>query len=132
MANEIEVMIDLILNRPSASQRLQRKFSRTKFDQTGTNWVHITQNITQAANGEALSVTDIGTLGWALFYNNGTAAGDWIEVGDVPVATLIPVLRIEPGEFAVCRLSASITTLTAQTAVGASAAMDLEYWLIED
>lgn len=126
MAGEIEAAIELILNRPNTSNRLQRKFSRTTFDQAGTNNIHATQSIGFAA-AENLPVTDIATLGWALFFNND--ATNFVEIGDVPVATFVPFVRVEPGEFAVLRLSQAITTLQAQAD---TAAVDLEFWLIED
>ena len=126
MADEIEVNIGLILNRPSSTQRLERKFSRTKFDQTGTNDIHATQSIGFAAS-EAIVVTDIGTLGYALFMNRD--ATNFVEIGDVPVATFVPFVKLKPGEFAVMRLSDSITLLSAQAD---TAAVDLESWIIED
>lgn len=128
MANEIEVAIELILNRPSAAKRLQRKFSRTKFDQTGTNDIHATYSIGFASE-EAIPVTDIGTLGMALFMNREASGGNFVEIGDVPVATFVPFVKLKAGEFAVMRLSDSITTLSAQAD---TAAVELEVWVIED
>jgi hypothetical protein len=128
MAEEIEAAIELILNRPSSSQRLRRKFSRTKFDQTGTNDIHATYSIGFAAQ-EAIPITDIGTLGLALFMNREAAGGNFVEIGDVPVAAFVPFVKLKPGEFALMRLSDSIVLLSAQAD---TAAVDLEVWIIED
>ena len=77
-------------------------------------------------SAETVSVGDVGTLGWAIFQNlDGT---NYVDVGPDSGGSLVPFLRLEPGEWAVLRLKPGITI----KAQANTAAVKLQVMIFED
>ncbi len=125
MADEITVSTSLSVENGNYS--FQRLITGLTFDQSAKGGQGGIQNIGFAAD-EAIDVGDVTTVGWCIFRNLDDT--NFVEVGIEVAATFEPMIRIEPGETALFRLSQDAgATLYAQAD---TAAVDLEYYLAED
>ena len=59
--------------------------------------------VIQSASHNTLDLNDVTTRGYAYFRNTTTSAH--ISIGVDDAGTFVPFLHLEPGEFALCRLS---------------------------
>ena len=84
-----------------------------------------TQTIGFAAH-EALALTDLTTLGWCYFRNRD--ATNFVQLGVDVGGTFYPLLRIEPNEIALFRMTQGITPY----AQAAAAAVILERMIFDD
>lgn len=98
-----------------------------KFDQDTAAPVRVagTQIIGFAAH-EAVTITDLTTLGWCYFRNRD--ATNFVQIGVDVGATFYPLVRIEPGEIALFRMSQGITPY----AQADTAAVILERVILDD
>lgn len=88
---------------------------------TGTDYVHATQSI--ATSATAISIGSITTCGWIAIRNKDATNYITIRAGSGGA----DVIKIKPGETQVFRLATNTPY-----AVANSAAVEIEYLLIED
>jgi len=55
---------------------------------------------------EVIVLTDVTNAGWAYFRNLDT--NNYIEIGPTSSGALVPFMRLEAGEYALCRLTPSV------------------------
>ena len=118
MANEITVTAALAYAKDGTS--FSAAVTALSITVSGARFIHARQSI--GTSEEALDLGDIGTGGWLLAINRHASAV--IEIRSGTGAT--DLVRMNGGEPALFRVSADAT---APFAI-ASAAADLEYWLI--
>jgi len=122
MANEITVSATLLFAKGEiASQGFQR--TNKQFDVSGTKYVRGVQNI--GTSPEALGMGEVAAPGWFFFLN--LDATNYVEILTGVAGSAF--LKLKPKEFAMGRLPASVTAPAAQAN---SAAVNLEYLVIED
>ena len=103
MANEISVSSTFTINNNNLTFTSTESFNANQALQGGPS--NGTQQI--GTTHETIGVTDITSLGWAVFKNLDNT--NYIEVGLEVSATFYPFLRLLPGEAVVVRLSPAIT-----------------------
>lgn len=122
MANEINITINLAVNKGKVSQNPSVNFKATF---TGTNYVQRTMSIPTTAGGTALDVTGLTNLGVGYFKNND--ATNYVEILSA-VSTGTALVRLLPGEGAIFRFAGAIT---APAALANTSAVQLEYMILE-
>lgn len=120
MADELTLNLKIKYDKNGISD--SRSFSDT-VDVTGSGTIGGVQTI--GTTEEALVVGDVATLGYARFLN--IDATNYVTIGNYTGGTYYPVLKLKPGEAAVCRLAAA--TIYAKANTGA---VKLEYMIFED
>jgi hypothetical protein len=65
------------------------------------------QSIPTTAGGTVITIGSLTAYGYAAFQN--LDATNYVSIGVQVAATFYPVLRLMPGEFAICRLEPAIT-----------------------
>ena len=120
MADELTINLSMSLVKGNVSMSRSDKLT---VDVTGTGLIHNVQNIGFAA-AEALTVAaDIGTEGY-MFCRNIDAT-NFVYIG--PDSTgIVNFIKLLPTEIAMFRLATGTIMAQADTA-----AVDLEYWIIE-
>lgn len=103
MANEISVTSTFSITNNNLSYSSSESFNADQSILGGPS--NGTQQI--GTSHETIGVTDITSLGWAVFKNLDNT--NWIEVGVDVAAAFYPFLRLLPGETVVVRLSPAIT-----------------------
>lgn len=123
MANEISVTTNLAVR--SGNLQYSRSGNRS-FDLVASSPAKASgiASIGFAAH-EALPMADVGTAGWARFEN--LDATNYVQIGVDVAAAFVPVIKLKPGEIAVCRLATN-----APYAKAAVAAVKLDYEIFED
>lgn len=120
MANEITTSLKLSYSKNGI---LDSRTMTDSVDVSGSNTRGGVQVI--GTTEEALLVGDVGTLGYARFMN--IDATNYIEIGSYVAATFYPLIKLKPGEGAVCRLSAVTVYARANTS-----SARLDYMIFED
>lgn len=82
--------------------------------------------VTIGTSEEAITTTDVSTLGWCFMRNLDTA--NYVEWGPESGGSMVAVGRMEFGEVVACRLKPGIT-LRAQAN---TAACKVEIWIAQD
>lgn len=121
MANEIALTLKLAVNNGFLVQRFdpgQLLVTMAGFTSAGG-----VQSIGFAA-AEALGITDVSTAGYAYFRNIDTVS--YVEIG-TGTAPFVPFMKLKAGEAAVLRLGTNAPTARANTA-----AVNLQYWILQD
>ena len=119
MANEITVTTKLSFTKGGTTTSLE--VSNLKVDVSGSRFIHNRQEI--GTSEEAIDVGDLASVGYMLLVNRD--ATNFVEVrAGTGVADTI---KLKPGESSLIRLVA-----TAPFAIADTAAVELEYLLIED
>ena len=103
MANEISVTSTFSITNNNLTYSSSESFNADQSIQGGPS--NGTQQI--GTTHETIGVTDITSLGWAVFKNLDNT--NYIEVGVDVSATFYPFLRLLPGETVVVRVSPAIT-----------------------
>jgi hypothetical protein len=125
MADEITVSV--ALKCVNGDLTYSRKVSSQKYDQTAVGGRGGVQEIGFAAH-EAVLVTDVTTEGWVFMRNIDDT--NFVDVGIDVAAAFEPMIRMEPGEPALFRLSKDAgATLYAKAD---TAAVKIEYMVLED
>lgn len=106
MADEIQVSARL---RVSNGNFLFNQSSGLKlFDQSAVGGGNPgTVNI--GTSDEPISLGDISTPGWAYFLSMEAEGGNYVEIGPDSGGSIVPMLRLEPGEFALMRLAPGVS-----------------------
>ena len=124
MANEIRVDNRLTVNNGSLS------ITRTPVKQinmSGSSYSSIVQSIATTAAGTAVTIgSAVATYGVALFVNLDIT--NYVQIGVQVTGTFYPLLKLKPGESALCRLAPSTTVY----AVADTSAVKLETIVVED
>lgn len=104
MADEITVSASLRVSNGNFSFRKDTGFSQ--FDQAAAGGGNPgTVNI--GTSDEAISLGDITTPGWAFIQNlDGT---NYVDIGPDSTGAIVPIIRLEPGEFALLRLTPTVS-----------------------
>lgn len=100
------------------------KDKTVRIDLSGTAFMNAVQNIGTTYE-QIVIPAEIATAGCAFFRN--LDATNYVEVGVVVAATFYPLLKLKPGEVAVCRLATTTFYAKANTA-----AVNLEICLLAD
>lgn len=119
MANEISYQFQILLSNGDLTDSFQS--SSQSADQSTALLIRNVQEIGFAAD-EALALGDVTTPGYAVFQNLDDT--NYVEIG---VGSFTAFLKLEPGEFALCRLGT-----TAPRAQADTAAVDLFYIIYSD
>ncbi len=125
MASEIQVTATLIYT--NAAQNIAAKtlsVTGSQFSITGKEYVSGMMSVPTTANGTAIPVSNLASLGWAYFKNND--ATNYVDIYNAVSGTLF--LRIYPGEVAMFRFT---PTVTAPAAIAHTLAVQLEYLILE-
>jgi len=75
---------------------------------------------------EAIALTDVANAGWAYFRN--LDEDNFVEIGPTSGGAIVPFIRLEPGEYAICRLTPAV----ALRAQADTAAVKLEVSVFSD
>lgn len=102
MANEITVTGSLKLT--NGNDSLSKTFSFNA-DQSAVGGPS-PGTLSIGTTHEAVATTDVTNKGWAFFKNLDTV--NFVDIGVDVAATFYPVLRLEPGESTVVRLSPAV------------------------
>jgi hypothetical protein len=79
-----------------------------------------------SSSHNALDLNDVATRGYAYFRN--TDATRHVSIGTDSSGTFVPFLHLEPGEFALCRLSPAVVPY----AKAAAGTVNLHYTILSD
>jgi hypothetical protein len=120
MANEITLQLKMTVAKGFLAHREDP--GTLLVDMTGTNATGGVQAI--GTTGETLSVTDLGTAGYAYFRNLGPT--NFVELG-TGTTTFVAFARLKAGEAAILRLGTTAPTARANTA-----AVNLQYYILSD
>ncbi len=93
-----------------------------KLDVSGDKYVHRIQEI--GTSEEAIGLGDLGTPGYAIFFNRDST--NFVEIR--PATGVADLVKLKAGEIAVFRITSDATPY----AIADTAAVDLEYLIIED
>ena len=122
MANEISASV--VLSATKGHLSVARRVS-SRFTLAGTHYASQVQGIPHAAPEALAFPADVATKGWAFFRNTDTT--NPVSIGPLDaLAALIPVVTLQPGEFALIPLGTA--TLYAQAT---TATVALEWILLE-
>jgi hypothetical protein len=121
MANEITVRAALSAVKGFLSVA---KDYVVRLDLSGSAFADAVQNIGTTYE-QIVIPAEIATAGYAFFRN--LDATNYVEIGVVVAATFYPLLKLKPGEVAVCRLATTTFYAKANTA-----AVNLQCCLIND
>lgn len=121
MAQEITVTLKMSV----AKGYLVQKFEPGTIlvDMSGTNAIGGVQNI--GTTGEALTITDVSTAGYAFFRNTSTTIS--VDIGTGTAGSFVAFMRLKAGEVAICRLGTN-----APTARSVSSTVDLQFFILAD
>jgi hypothetical protein len=120
MANEITLQLKMTVAKGFLAHREDP--GTLLVDMTGTNATGGVQSI--GTTGETLSVTDLGTAGYAYFRNLGPT--NYVDLG-TGTTTFVAFARLKAGEAAIMRLGTAAPTARANTA-----AVNLQYYILSD
>ena len=110
MANEIYMQGTLTVNKGSLSNS---KTGNITANMTGTHASYCAQGIPTTQTLLSIA-TDVATPGATWFRN--TDATNYVQIGVVVSGTFYPVLTLNAGEFALCRLATNTIYAKANTA----------------
>lgn len=110
MANEAVVTVGLRINNPSESAPLKfNDIGPPSFSADVTGSFGPTPgSISVATTGTNIDLTQLGTPGFCVFYNQGTAFNVEIGIYDTESQQFYPFMLIKPGEKYQFRLSANV------------------------
>ena len=120
MANEITLNLSLAVRKGFLVHREDP--GPITVDLVGNNATGGVQNI--GTTGEALSVTDLSTAGYAFFRNLGPT--NYVDLG-TGTTTFVAFARLKAGEVSIVRLGTNAPTARANTA-----AVNLQYYILAD
>jgi hypothetical protein len=120
MSSEITINLRLRVQKDFLDHREDPGTFRV--DMTGSNATGGVQAI--GTSGEALSVTDVSTPGYAYFRNLGPT--NFVEIG-TGTTTFVAFARLKVGEAAIMRLGTTAPTARANTAP-----VNLQYYILAD
>jgi hypothetical protein len=120
MANEITLQLKMTVAKGFLAHREDP--GTLLVDMTGTNATGGVQAI--GTSGEALSVTDVSTPGYAYFRNLGPT--NFVEIG-TGTTTFVAFAKLKAGEAAIMRLGTTAPTARANTAP-----VNLQYYILAD
>ena len=120
MANEIT--LNLRLSVEKGFLRHREEPGTFSVDLNGSNATGGVQAI--GTSGEALSVTDVSTTGYAYFRNLGPT--NFVEIG-TGTTTFVAFAKLKAGEAAIMRLATNAPTARANTA-----GVNLQYYILAD
>lgn len=95
------------------------------FSITGKNYTYGTMSVPTTAGGTAIPVSNLSTLGLAIFKNND--ATNYVQILTAASGTVLP--RLNPGEVAVFRFDSGVT---APAALAHTAPVVLQYMILEN
>lgn len=123
MANEIRI---------SASVRVENGFFKDAFlpapisaTQHGVGRAGHLQGFTVTGEGNLIDIGDIAAMGWMVLRNVDTTNS--VEWGPDDSGTLVVIGLLEPGEFALLRLSPVVTLFRARS-VGIASLLDVRIY----
>lgn len=122
MASEITIATRLKAVKGYLNQ--DHNISSQAVDLSGSKYSDLVQNIPTTAAGTALTLTGLGSAGWAWFRNLDTT--NYIEIGVQVGGTFYPFAKLKPGEPALVRLGTTTPYARANTAAANLAAFVLE------
>ncbi len=121
MSNEITLYASL---RGLKNSRLaEAVIEALKVDWTGDSFIHHIQSV--AITEEALTLGDIATGGWFFAINRDST--NFVELRSG--TGTVNVVKLKAGEFCLFRMSDDATS---PFVIADTAAVELEYWLLED
>jgi hypothetical protein len=110
MSAEIKATIGLTATKGELS--LAVATTTKSIDMTGTTYSDVGQIV--GTTYEALTIgSDVGTEGWTYFKN--LDATNYVEVGVEVAAAFYPLIKLKPGEAALCRLAVGTVFARANT-----------------
>ncbi len=122
MSNEIKATIGLTATKGELSLAIAS--ATDNIDMTGTTYSDVGQII--GTTYEALAIgSDVGTEGWSYFKN--LDATNYVEVGVEVSAAFYPLIKLKPGEAALCRLATGSVFARANTS-----SVKMRHLVIED
>lgn len=123
MANEITVTTRFQLRKGSLTCSKQ---ATTRADFAGTHYAANTLSIPTTSAGTSLAIgANVATAGCGYLVN--TSDTNYVEIGVQVSGTFYPVMKLKPGECFPIRAATTALYARANTA-----AVDLEYFLLED
>lgn len=126
MSNELSVTASLQYTNSAkniASKSLAVQASL--FSISGTNYSAGTQSVPTTAGGTAIPVSNLASLGWAMFKNNDPT--NYVDILTAVGGTAFA--RLQPGEILLMRINPAIT---APAALAHTAAVEMEYLICEN
>jgi len=121
MSSEIRLNVNMSCTNGNYTDQIIKSIQVNQATANGTK-----PGIVCTTSDTALSFPAIGTLGYALLYNQD--ATNYVDLGPEVSGAIAPIIRLQPGEFAVLRLKPGIT-LRAQAH---TASVDLMAWVLEN
>src|ERR1043165_6248239 len=122
-----EITVTATLSYANAAHSIAQKLltlAGVQFNITGKEYAAGMMSVPTTAGGTAIPVSNLATLGWAMFKNND--ATNYVEL--LSAASGTKFAKLAPGEIALFRFSSNIT---APAALANTAAVNLEYLILE-
>lgn len=112
MANEISVTASLIIN-DGANYKVSIQPGAVQADMSAK--AAAAGVITVGTAAEAVAMGDVGTAGWSHWRNLSSTTGEYVDIGGGSTSSFTPVIRLYPGEVALCPLASTTVIARAST-----------------
>lgn len=121
MANEIQVTTKLAVSKGFLVHAENPGIIQVNM--TGTTAAGGAQDI--GTTGETITVTDVGTAGYAYFRN--TSSTEFVELGTGTAGSFVAFAKLKAGECCILRLGTNSPTARAQTS-----SVKLQFYILAD
>lgn len=121
MSQEIRVSANVAVTNGNYTDQFVKNVSIDQATASGTK-----PTIALTTSDTALTFSGISTNGYAVFYN--TDSVNYCKVGPESAGAIVPMLRINPGEFAVLRLEPGVVI----RAQAHTSTIHLMAWVLEN
>jgi hypothetical protein len=121
MANEIQVTAKLVVSKGYLVHTENPGIIQVTM--SGTTATGGAQDI--GTSGEAITITDVATAGYAYFRNTSTT--EYVEIGTGTAGSFVAFAKLKAGECGVIRLGTNAPTARAQTS-----SVKLQFYILAD